>query len=97
VWQVPGEPEQLQLEGEDERIGSRAARAGLELVEEVEEACQRPERALVRLLLREEAQHRLGADEAGIQAIRVLTGGMVRAEELRTGDRLELAATLAQA
>ena len=96
VRQVAREPEQLQLEGEDERVERRALRARRRVVEQVEEPRERGEGALVRLRLAEEAQHRLGADQADVQAVAVLAGGVVRAQELDPGDRLELAGSLVE-
>ena len=66
--QEPGQPEQLELEREHERVeaGPRSSR-WLVLVERVEEARQREERTLVALLLREQAQHRLEADEPDLK------------------------------
>ena len=94
--EVAGEPEQLQLERENERVGGRPAGPGLELVEEIEETCQRPKRAVVRLLLGEEAQHRLGTDEADVQPVRLLPSGVVGAEQLHAGHRLQLPAALVE-
>ena len=96
VRQVAREPEQLELERERERVerGARRARAGL--VERVEEARQRGERALVPLLLGEEAEHRLGADQPDAQAVRLLADGAVRPHEVDAGDRLELARALVE-
>src|SRR5205085_11248540 len=89
VRQVPGEPEQLQLEAEDERIDGRSCRRGGRLVEQVEEACERAEGPLVRLRLAEEPQHRLGADQADVEAVRLLAAQAVRAQQLDAGDRLQ--------
>ena len=97
VRQVAGEPQQLQLEREPERVERRpAAGDRRRVVEQVEEPRQRVERALVRLGLAEEPQHRLGADQPDVQAVAVLAGRVVRAEQLDAGDRLQLAAALVQ-
>jgi glutaredoxin 3 len=65
-----------------------------QLVEEVEEARQRFEGAGVSLLLAEEAQHRLSADEADAEAVAVVPGRLVRADQLDAGHRVQLAASL---
>ena len=64
VRQVAREPEQFQLERKAKRIELGARRTAVRLVEEIEEAGDRHEDAVVSLLLREEVQHGLGADEA---------------------------------
>src|SRR5215831_4445177 len=94
VRQVAGEPEQLQLEGEDERIETGRPPCRAHRVEEVEKPRERLKGPLVCLLLGEEAQHRLGAHEADAEPVRLLTGLPVGANELRAGHRLELAAAL---
>src|SRR6266516_3434455 len=96
VRQVSRQPEQLQLEREHERVEARRALDGAQLVEEVEESHERAERPLVRFLLGEQAQHRLGADEPGAETVRVLTRLPVRPDQLRSSDRLELSAALVQ-
>ena len=76
VRQVAGEPEQLELERERERVERRPRRArGSSSSSDVEEARQRRERALVPLLLGEEAQHRLGADQPDAEPVRLLAHG----------------------
>jgi len=70
--QVAREPEQLELEREPERVERRPRTAVRRVVEKIEEARHRGERALVRLLLTEEAQHRLGADHPDGKAVVVL-------------------------
>ena len=94
VRQVARQPEQLQLEGERERVERGPLRRVRRLVEQVEEARQRGERALVRLLLGEQAQHRLGADQAGGEPVVVVACRLVRPDELDAGDRLQLAGAL---
>src|SRR5262249_55710324 len=69
---------------------------GRGLIEEVEKAGQRSERAVVRLLLGEQAQHRLGTDQANRQAIRVLPGSAMRVDDLDAGDGVQLAAPLVE-
>ena len=91
VGKVTGEPEQLELERESDRVELGAVRRpALEHVEEVEEAGQREERPLVALLLGEEAKHRLGADEADREPVRVFAHRGVRADEVGSRDRGEL-------
>ena len=62
--EIAGEPQELELERQAERVERRPLRRVRGLVEEIEEARQRRERARVRLLLGEQPEHRLGADEA---------------------------------
>ena len=88
--QVAGEPEQLELEREDERIERRPPVAGLHLVEEVEEAREGDKGPVVPLLLREELQHGLEADEADRQTIVAVARGAVRTDQLDARDRLQL-------
>ena len=96
VREVAREPQQLELEGERERLVRRAGGGRLRVVEQVEEARQRGERARVPLLLAEEAEHRLRADEARAEPVRVLARRVVRADQLDARDRLELAASLVE-
>jgi len=57
VREVAGQPEELELEGEDERLQRRLrGQLRLDLVQEVEEARERVERLRLRLLLDEEAE-----------------------------------------
>ena len=94
---VARDPEQLQLEGEDERVERRnGGRAGRDHVEPVEEAGQRGERALVRLLLGEEPQHRLGADQADREPVGILPRLVVGGAQVGSGHRLQLAGALVQ-
>src|SRR5262249_60328435 len=85
--QIAGHPEQLELEREPQRVklGALGWRAALDAVEEVEEASQRQEGAVVALLLGEEAQRGLGADEPDGEAAGGLPGRRARAE--RSGAR----------
>ena len=95
--QIAREPEQLELEAERERIRRRTlALAGLGLVEQVEEARERLERAGVRLLLGEEAEHRLQRHEADTEPVRVFPRRPVGAQEVDAGDRVQLAAPFVQ-
>src|SRR5581483_10017986 len=94
--QVAGEPEQLQLERERERVERRPLRRVRALVEDVEEARERRERALVLLLLGEEAEHRLRPDQADAQAVVVVAGDLVRPAQLDARDRLQLARALVE-
>jgi hypothetical protein len=95
---VAGEPEQLELEGEPERLERRARRPGrrFECTGELEESQQRCERALVRLLLGEEAQHRFGAAERHPQPMRILARLSMRPDQVDGRDRLQLTAALMQ-
>ncbi len=95
--EVAGEPEELELERERERVErGPLGRAARQLVEQVEEPRQRLERARVPLLLVEQAQHRLGTDEPDAEPVRVLTGACMRADEIDAGDRAQLARALVQ-
>ena len=94
---VAGEPEQLELERERERVEGRPPpKPRGSAVERGEEPRQRLERALVPLLLDEEPQHRLGADEADRRAIRVLPCRSMRVDERRARDRVQLARALVE-
>ena len=97
VRDVAGEPQQLELERERERIErGTSARAGRNRIHGGEEPRQRLERALVALLLDEEPQHRLGADEPDREAVRILARGPVRVDERDAGDRVQLAGSLVE-
>jgi hypothetical protein len=90
VRQVAGEPEQLELERERERLKLVGRRPRRQLVQQVEKAGQRLEGARARLLLRVEAKHRLGADQPDAEPVRVFAGRVMRADELDPRDRLQL-------
>ena len=75
--------------------GARA-RPRRRVVERVEEAGQRREGLLVRLLLGEEPQHRLEPDHPDLQPVRIGADAVVRADERGAGDGVELAAALVQ-
>ena len=62
------------------------------LVEQLEEPRHRAERALVRLLLWKEAEHRLGADHPNREAVVVLARLVVGVDELHARHGLEIAA-----
>ena len=95
VRRIARDPEELELEREHDGVERGAgARLGRRRVERVEEPRQRGEGALVRLLLREQPQHRLEPDQSDLEAVRVAADRVVRADERGAGDRLELAATL---
>ena len=94
--QVAGEPEELQLERDRERVELRLAGAPGDIVGEVEEAGEGVERALVRLLLLEQLQHRLRARERDPEPVRVVAGRLVRADQVDARDRAELATSLVQ-
>src|SRR5262249_37601801 len=88
--------EQLQLERQRKRVAARWPLRDLALVEGIEEARERRERPLVRLLLGEEPEHRLEADEADAEASTVLPGRVVRADEIHAPDRVQLTPALMQ-
>src|SRR4051794_12454145 len=92
--QVAGEPEQLQLERQRERIECGPLCCMRCRVERIEETRESGEGALVRLLLAEEPQHRLGADQADAQAVVVLARVVVRLDQLDARDRLQVAVAL---
>ena len=94
VRQIAGEPQELQLEPERQRVDGRTGRQRGQLVERVQEPCERRERPLVRLLLGVEPQHRLQPDQPDLQAIRVRARAVVRADEGGAGHRVELAAAV---
>ena len=97
VRDVAGEPQQLELERERDRIErGTSARARRDRVDRGEEPRQRLERALVALLLDEEPQHRLGADEPDREAVRILARRPVRVDERDAGDRVQLARALVE-
>ena len=97
VRDIAGEPEELQLKGERERIEpGTTSRAGRQGVDRREESRERLERALVPLLLDEEAQHRLGADEPDREPIRILARCAVRVDERDARDGVELARALVE-
>ena len=93
--EVPGEPQQLELEREPERLQLRPG-ARRSVVKQIEEPRQRPERAVVGLLLGEETQHRLRADQPDRETVRVLPRCPVGVDELHARDRVQLAAPLVQ-
>ena len=97
MWDVAREPQELQLKAEREWIEpgttSRARRQG---IDGREESCERLERALVLLLLDEEAQHRLGADQPDREPVGILTRRAVRVDERDASDSLELSRALVQ-
>ena len=95
--QVAGEPEQLELEGEAERVERRpGGRQASGLVQEVEEAGQRAEGPRIRLLLGEEPQHRLRPDEPDREPVGVLARRAVRPDQVDARHRLQLAAALVE-
>ena len=84
VREVPGEPEELELERERQRVErGPAAQAGRQRVEDGQEARHRLERALVPLLLDEEPEHRLRADEPDGEPVRILARRPMRVDERR--------------
>src|SRR5918996_736026 len=97
MGKVAGEPEQLELEGEDERLERRLGRKRrLDVVQEVEEARKGVERRRLRLLLDEEPEHGLQADVAHGQPVGIRTRAVVRADELRPAHRMEVAPPLVE-
>ena len=91
VREEAGQPEELELEREDERVERRPAPGlRLALVERVEEPRQGEERTVVLLLLREEPQHRLQPDEPDLEPVAVGADPVVRPHERRARDRREL-------
>ncbi len=96
MWQVAGQPQELELEREREWVERGPALARGQLLEQLEEARQRLERARVRLLFREQAQHRLRADEPDTEAVALLARSMVGVEQLDAGDGLQLPRALVQ-
>jgi hypothetical protein len=77
--------------------GSSAGRAGArDLVEPVEEAREGRERPVVRLLLGEEAQHRLGADQPHREPVRILARFVMRRAQVRPRHGLQLAGALVE-
>ena len=94
---VPGQPQQLSWKAS--ASGSSAGRRdgpAAHLPGELEEAEQRPERALVRLLLGEEPEHRLRSDERDAEPVGILARLAVRSNQVDRGDRLQLAPALVQ-
>jgi hypothetical protein len=97
VRNIAGEPEQLELEREPERVEACAAAQALgNGVESREEALERLEPALVLLLLHEEAQHRLRAHEPHRAPVRILPRRPVRVDKGGAGDCLQVARALVQ-
>ena len=94
--QVAGEPEQLELKRERERVERRAFASRPQSFDQAEEAGQRLEGAFVPLLFGEEAQHRLGAEQADTEPVLLFAHFMVRANELDAGDGLQLARSLVE-
>ena len=95
--EIAREPEELELEGEDERLQSRLRRKlRLDVVQQVEEPRERVERSRLRLLLDEEAQHCLEPDVADGEPVRIRARTVVRADQLRPADRVQVAPALVQ-
>ena len=87
--EVTGEPEELQLKRQRERVERRTRRsARRDLVEELQEARERSERTRVRLLLRKEAQRRLDPYESDREPVRIFPRLPVRVDQLGARDRL---------
>ena len=97
VRHVAGDPEQLELKREDDRVERRAG-STLQgsLVESIEKPRQRQKRLLVRLLLGEELQHRLEPDQPHLEPVRLGADPVVRAHEGCARHRLELPPPLVQ-
>jgi hypothetical protein len=96
VRQVTRKPEQLQLERERERIERRPRKTFGQLIDEVEETSDRSERSGIPLLLGEQTQHRLCADQPDPEAVSHVTRRVVRAHQIDPGNRLELPGPLVQ-
>ena len=95
--EVAREPQELELEREDERVErGLGGQSGLDSVEKVEEARQRVERSGVRVLLDEEAEHRLEADVADRHSVAVDAGALVGAQEVGAADCAQLPPPLVQ-
>ena len=95
--QVAREPQELELEGDDERIEGRlGGEHSLHVVEQVEEAGQRVERPSVLVSLEEETEDSLEPDVADRHPVGVGAQAVVRPEEIRAGDGLQLAAALVE-
>src|SRR5206468_625062 len=95
--EIAGQPEQLELKGERQRVERRtSAQAGRNRVDCGEEARDRLEGTLVLLLLDEQSEHGLGPDEPDREAIGVFTCRPVRVDERRAGDGVQLAGALVQ-
>jgi hypothetical protein len=89
--QVAGEPEELELKREHERLERRLGReVDGELVEEVEKARQAVKGLRVWVMLEEEPEHRLEPDLPYGEAVRVGPRGVVRTDEIGAGDSGEL-------
>jgi hypothetical protein len=94
--EIPGEPEQLELEREPERVERRTGVHRREAVEEIEEPGQRLEGPRVCLLLGEQAQHRLRAEQPDPEPVLLLPRLAMRAEELDARHSLQLPRALVQ-
>jgi glutaredoxin 3 len=94
---VAGEPEELQLEGEHERLQGRLGRKRrIDIVQQVEKAGERMEGRWLRLLLDEEPQHGLEPDVPDRQSVWIGSRGVMRADELGAPDRVQIASPLVQ-
>ena len=93
MWKVAGQPEKLELEREPERV-QLGTSGDTRLVEQIEEPGEGREDAVVLLLLGEEAEDGLGADEADGEPQRVVADRGVWTNERGTRHRSELAAAM---
>jgi hypothetical protein len=97
VRQVAGEPEQLELEREAERLELRPrSRFAVRRVQYVEEADNGRKDALVSLLVGEQAKHRLGPDQAHGEPVRAFADRGMWPHERGSGHRRQLAAALVE-
>lgn len=98
VREVPGEPEQLELKRENERIqtGRRGEVGRRSLVEDVQEAGQGVEGTWILVVLQEEPQDCLEPDMADGEPEPVGAARVMRTHKVDTGDRVQLAAPLVE-
>ena len=94
--QVAGDRQQLQLEGQSERVELGIGGALERPVEHVQEAGQARERARMRLGLDEQLQHRLGSDQPDRQRVPVGPHRLVGVDDVGARDGVQLAAALVQ-
>jgi hypothetical protein len=97
MGQIAGEPEQLELEREYERIECRlGGECRLRLVEEIEEASKGMKGRRVSLLFDEKPEHRLEPDVPDRETISIRSAPIVGADEVGAANGLELPAALVQ-
>ena len=91
-----GQPVQLQLEREQQRIEGDVARGGRVAVEHVEQAAERGEHPRRRVALGEHLQQRLAAGAGDARPHGLLADVVVRRERVDATDRMQLPAALVQ-